>query len=222
MIIKCSVCGKEFKQKDKQNKYCSKECLYTSLRKVRKRHCKICGKEFTLDRRYLNQIYCSRECQHKHLSNYYNDLYKDDKEKRRLYQQLQNELKQLKQRYNDVQNKLQHIKRCKECNKYFYAETNKIKYCSKKCINKFRNRQKDKRIYRNGKPDLSITLTKLYMRDKGVCQLCGRHIDFDCDSNSKHYPSIDHIKPIAKGGTHSWDNVQLACRQCNSIKSDSF
>ena len=28
--------------------------------------------------------------------------------------------------------------------------------------------------------------------------------------------------PIAKGGTHTWDNIQLAHRHCNSIKSDKF
>ena len=36
------------------------------------------------------------------------------------------------------------------------------------------------------------------------------------------YPSVDHMIPIAKGGTHTWDNVQLAHRYCNSIKSDKF
>ena len=51
-----------------------------------------------------------------------------------------------------------------------------------------------------------------------VCQICGRHIDFDCDSNSDYYPSIDHIIPISKGGEHQWDNVQLACRVCNTLK----
>ena len=36
------------------------------------------------------------------------------------------------------------------------------------------------------------------------------------------YPTIDHIKPISKGGTHTWDNVQLAHFHCNSIKSDKI
>lgn len=226
LFIKCFVCGKEFKPKDKQSKYCSRECLYISLKKIRKRQCKICGKEFVLDHRYINQICCSTNCQRKHLSNYYKELYKDlyknKLEKQKLYQQLKNKLNKLKQRYNDVQNKLQHIKQCNECNKLFYAKNTNIKYCSKKCRNKVYNRKHDKRIYRNGKPDLSITLTKLYMRDNGVCQLCGKHIDFDCYSNSDYYPSIDHIKPISKGGLHNWDNVQLTCRKCNSIKRDSF
>ena len=36
-----------------------------------------------------------------------------------------------------------------------------------------------------------------------------------------NYPSVDHIKPISKGGTHTWDNIQLAHRYCNTIKSDN-
>lgn len=32
------------------------------------------------------------------------------------------------------------------------------------------------------------------------------------------YPSLDHIVPLSKGGTHAADNVQLACMQCNRKK----
>ena len=35
-----------------------------------------------------------------------------------------------------------------------------------------------------------------------------------------NYPSIDHIIPISKGGTHQWNNVQLAHRKCNRMKSN--
>lgn len=36
----------------------------------------------------------------------------------------------------------------------------------------------------------------------------------------KAYPSIDHIIPVSHGGTHTWDNVELAHRYCNGVKSD--
>lgn len=35
------------------------------------------------------------------------------------------------------------------------------------------------------------------------------------------YPSVDHVQPIAHGGTDTWDNVRLAHRRCNYLKSDS-
>ena len=77
----------------------------------------------------------------------------------------------------------------------------------------------------NGKIDYSITLSKLIERDKGICKLCGRKVnetDYtyinDTFIAGNDYPSIDHIKPLSKGGVHQWDNVQLAHRLCNSIK----
>ena len=30
--------------------------------------------------------------------------------------------------------------------------------------------------------------------------------------------TIDHVVPLSKGGEHSWENVVLACRSCNSRK----
>ena len=29
---------------------------------------------------------------------------------------------------------------------------------------------------------------------------------------------VDHIVPLTRGGTHTWDNVQLLCRTCNASK----
>lgn len=35
-------------------------------------------------------------------------------------------------------------------------------------------------------------------------------------------PVVDHILPIARGGNHTWANVQLLCRSCNTIKGDKL
>lgn len=77
--------------------------------------------------------------------------------------------------------------------------------------------------------DRDITIQKLFRRDNGICYLCGKK----CDWNDKEvrndtivcgdqYPSIDHVLPLAKGGLHSWDNVKLAHRICNSLKGDNY
>ena len=39
---------------------------------------------------------------------------------------------------------------------------------------------------------------------------------------AKKYLEIDHIIPLAKGGTHSLKNLQALCAACNSKKSDSI
>ena len=75
---------------------------------------------------------------------------------------------------------------------------------------------------------LDNTLEKLYKRDNGICKICGHkcdYTDYYIDENGTYiagnnYPSIDHIKPISKGGCHTWENVQLAHRICNTIKND--
>lgn len=62
-----------------------------------------------------------------------------------------------------------------------------------------------------------------------TCMLCGGEVDLGdyYHNNREHYiagnryPSIDHIRPVSKGGTHTWDNVQLVHRGCNSIKCDN-
>lgn len=65
-------------------------------------------------------------------------------------------------------------------------------------------------------------------RDHMRCQICGRKVDVTdrwvnergrwCFGRS--YPTIDHIVALASGGTDTFDNVQLACKRCNSKKQD--
>ena len=71
--------------------------------------------------------------------------------------------------------------------------------------------------------DKSITIAKLLERDRGICQICGLPVD-DKDIKNGHarslYPTLDHIIPLSKGGTHTWENVQLAHMKCNAGKCD--
>ena len=71
------------------------------------------------------------------------------------------------------------------------------------------------------KYDSEVTLKRLLRRQNGICQICGLPVD-ESDWNGlrmgKKYPTIDHIVPISLGGSHTWDNVQLAHMICNSTK----
>ena len=71
--------------------------------------------------------------------------------------------------------------------------------------------------------DESITLRLLICRDKGICQICGKPVnmaDIKSGHIGRHYPTLDHIIPLSKGGSHTWDNVQLAHMGCNAGKGD--
>lgn len=71
--------------------------------------------------------------------------------------------------------------------------------------------------------DESISLRGLFERDGGICQICGKKTDAHDIVNGhigRLYPTLDHIIPLSKGGTHTWNNVQLAHMACNAGKCD--
>jgi len=75
------------------------------------------------------------------------------------------------------------------------------------------------------KRDRDATLNALYKKYNGTCYLCGGQCDW---SDGKwehgvfkvgaHYPSREHIIPIAKGGDDTWSNLRLAHVSCNAKK----
>lgn len=69
--------------------------------------------------------------------------------------------------------------------------------------------------------DNDIDLNTLDLRDGGICHICKGIVDWEASPLSNRYGSIDHVIPLAKGGTHTWDNVKLAHRLCNSRKGAS-
>ncbi len=51
------------------------------------------------------------------------------------------------------------------------------------------------------------------------CAICGRHTPPSAKGKEQpDSPTLDHIVPFSRGGTHTLDNVQLACGGCNSSK----
>lgn len=65
----------------------------------------------------------------------------------------------------------------------------------------------------------SIDPIKVFERDKWKCHMCGaktlRSLRGTYEDRS---PELDHIVPLARGGTHTWGNVACSCRKCNGTK----
>lgn len=71
-----------------------------------------------------------------------------------------------------------------------------------------RNRHKDK--FASGDIDSNVELARwIDERKESPCYLCGETGN-----------SIDHMIPLAKDGTHTWDNLAWCCLRCNRAKSD--
>lgn len=67
-----------------------------------------------------------------------------------------------------------------------------------------------------------VPFEAIWNRDRGVCQLCDKNLDLDVKFPDWGAATLDHIKPLAKGGLHEMTNVQLACWHCNWLKRDHF
>jgi len=96
-------------------------------------------------------------------------------------------------------------------------------------------RDKDKRIelvveaghrrrarLRNAPSDRGITYAALRRRAGDLCGYCQRLMDFSTVNGATFVAeraTIEHVVPLAVGGTHTWDNVILCCWQCNVRKN---
>lgn len=120
-----------------------------------------------------------------------------------------------------------HVKHtCPVCGKTFVGHE-RLVYCSAECRRQANNRYASKRKDKRFTGYARIHWRDIYrMTGSMTCALCGQ----ECDVNDyttlddgtivcgENYPSVDHIIPAARGGTDTWDNVQIAHRGCNSKK----
>lgn len=214
----CLGCGKEFVTQYKRKTYCKKDCGQTKqpLHPPRQIECAICGKE--VETHNLSQKTCGDiKCK---------TLYKNTtaKERHKMEQQKAAASVQYEMRI------------CEICGQVYQCDTRlSNKTCSKVCSDMMKKKHKrqdrknrEHRI-RNVLVDKDINLDDLRRRDKDICWICGETVDdTDCQIINGHfiagsrYPSIDHTHPIALGGVHSWENVRLAHKDCNTKRGASM
>lgn len=151
--------------------------------------------------------------------------------------------RQIKERADKLENEKQKIGKklkanqiglrfCKECNLAIvptgrtYCDNCILEHHRANARNSWKEREHKRRVRIKGnKYDKGITLEKLYERDQGICYLCGRVCDWkdykminEAFVVGGSYPSIEHVMALCNGGSHTWDNVKLACFDCNTSK----
>lgn len=203
----CKYCGKDYLTTHKdRNQFCSKDHAYAFRAKAAEEKrklriagrtivCLSCGKEFI--RKREDNKFCSIECSRKFILG-------ELLEKR----------------------KANHTKRtyiCKECGSRFIPSFgNKHRsYCSDECRKKRFSRisKAARRARIHGVEHEAIDPLAICKRDKWRCQLCGIKTPKSLRGTiMDNAPEMDHIIPLALGGSHTWANVQCLCRKCNQTK----
>jgi len=67
--------------------------------------------------------------------------------------------------------------------------------------------------------DYSLTLTKVYIDNNGICQKCYCKTVLGEHPQVENSATMEHIIPISNGGQHLKNNVTLLCHKCNSLSN---
>ncbi len=91
------------------------------------------------------------------------------------------------------------------------------------------NKLNSKRVRRERTTSIAETIKPytVLSNDNWTCQICKcdtpKELRGTYDDNA---PEVDHITPLALGGSHTYSNLQCLCRLCNILKgsmsNDSF
>lgn len=80
------------------------------------------------------------------------------------------------------------------------------------------------------RPEKDASKRKLWLHNKkvilatqSICGICGKPVDKSIKYPDPMSPTVDHIIPVSRNGDPvSLDNLQLAHRYCNRMKSDKL
>ena len=107
---------------------------------------------------------------------------------------------------------------CTRCaNPYVIVDQTQARYCSRSCARS--DSKARRRAAKAGALVAPVWRTRTFERDKWTCQLCGKRVHRSRKVPHPMAPTLDHIIPLALGGTHEPANCQTAHFKCNSSKS---
>ncbi|ABD58316.1 HNH endonuclease [Mycobacterium phage Llij] len=107
---------------------------------------------------------------------------------------------------------------CASCGEWFVAGV-RARYCSKRCAERARSERR--RAREAGVTTSSrVRRREIFERDGYRCHLCGEMTDPTQQVPHPRAPTIDHVLPLSRGGSHEPANCRCACFLCNSVKSD--
>lgn len=208
---------------------------------VEKKRCVVCDLEFINDNKYRQVLTCGNSCARK-LS-----WSKRDKAEIKIIKcDFCGKEKQFRMSFykihpqkfcsNECNRKAMDKKvdvNCNYCGINFKIRRDKVlhsNYCSKKCVSMsriiinadYKNPEWNRsylRLYKHHyrMPDFEIN-KKMNFDMKDWAFLVEKYGEKCMNCGSDKNITIDHIKPISKGGANDISNIQVLCRKCNSSK----
>lgn len=114
---------------------------------------------------------------------------------------------------------------CRVCSRAYVAPLPGVT-CSPECTDTWarasRHEHKHRRRARERTAYVApVNRYAIYNRDDWTCWLCHMPIDRSADAQADMAPSLDHVIPLANGGTHEPANVATAHRLCNARRSNT-
>ncbi len=206
-LLTCRNCGKEFRPKrGDRTTCCSQRCGWRWHSKqdaarrpapsspIKYGNCAQCGKTFIVrTRRKICSVQCSRllSSQRAHTKN--------------------------------SAKKTVTARPCVECSGVFTPEygDKRRRFCSEWCVRRHHKRvgKAMRRARSAGATREQIDPLMVFKASGWRCYLCGVVTPPDKrGTTAADAPELDHVIPLARGGTHTRANVACACRSCNQAK----
>lgn len=237
----CVECGEGFTShpKARGQRFCSRACLYRERdrRRLTTRDCFWCGTPFT-SHPHKGQRVCSTQCSVNLRKSEAGELvtalrwtecgscgvvFLPPHGSPRILcsetcaaDRLRDQQREWNKANRPYVRKVYEPQQCEWCAATFTPRTDPHLYCSSRCSHSAAKERRDQ-AKRNAFVERVIR-AKVYERDDWCCQLCGKQVNRTASVPHPNAPTLDHILPISKGGTHEYANVQLAHFMCNSIK----
>ena len=204
------ICGETFTAAKSHMVACSDPCRQARRNQQKRQRtglegseyiCDVCGKTFSPVRR--QQRRCSIECRRKHDSDRTNAYNKAHAAERKAY------MAQYERRPDSRRRKAERESKYRKTDTYKARQS--AYQASDKCKAAHRRSQSKRRAAIKGAPAQGSipTILDLMRAQGGMCAYC----------KTRRGPfHVDHIRPLAKGGQHTADNLQALCQPCNQRK----
>lgn len=211
VVIGCANCQKSFRRmRGPSQRYCSRECGWVGTRALKR-----ALREENAHQRELERIRtrAARRC----------EVCKVSTGGPKMHPACRKSFAREYSRQLSIERHVGKVCVCKACGQQFAPEygTKKRASCSTICDKVLlarmrRDSKATRRARKRGAFVQPVGIAYVRRRDKDRCGICHQLVDVNAKAPAPLSPSIDHILPLSRGGSHEPRNVRLAHLICNS------